>query len=114
MKQLLLGGLAAAAVAAPAAAQQPATTFVHAGRVLVDPASGKVESAKTLVIQNGKVVRIADGFVAEPGGRVFDVKHSFDLPGFIDSHVHHTSEQNPNGRLQAVTETVSFTVSRPM
>ena len=102
MKQLLIGALAAV-FALPAAAQPPAT-FVQAGRVLIDPASGKVETAKTLVIQGGKVVRIADGYVAEPGGKVIDLKSSFVLPGLIDSHVHLTSESNPNQRLEEVTQ----------
>ena len=104
MKQLLAGVLAAAVLVAPAAAQPGPTTFVQAGRVLVDPATGKVETQKTLVVQNGKVVRIADGFVAEPGGKVVDLKSAFVLPGFIDSHVHLTGQQNPNSRLEEVTQ----------
>jgi len=103
LKPLLLGALVAAAIAAPASAQQP-TTFVQAGRVLIDPASGKVETAKTLVIQGGKVVRIADGYVSEPGGQVVDLKTSFVLPGLIDTHVHITGQQNPNARLEEVTQ----------
>lgn len=101
---LILGAALAAALAAPALAQTPVTTFVQAGRVLVDPASGKVESQKTLVIQGGKVVRIADGYVSEPGGKVVDLKSRFVLPGLIDSHVHITGQQNPNGRLEEVTQ----------
>jgi imidazolonepropionase-like amidohydrolase len=101
VKQLILGALAVAAIAAPAAAQ---TTFVQAGRVLVDPALGKVESAKTLVVENGKVVRIADGYVAAPGAKVVDLKSAFVLPGLIDSHVHLTSEQGANARLDEVTQ----------
>jgi imidazolonepropionase-like amidohydrolase len=104
VKRLLLGALVAAALATTAAAQAPPTTFVQAGRVLIDPASGKVEIAKTLVIQNGKVARIADGYIAEPGGAVIDLKSSFVLPGLIDSHVHLTQEQNPNSRLENVTQ----------
>lgn len=101
---LILGAALAAALATPALAQTPVTTFVQAGRVLVDPASGKVESQKTLVIQSGKVVRIADGYVSEPGGKVVDLKSRFVLPGLIDSHVHITGQQNPNGRLEEVTQ----------
>jgi imidazolonepropionase-like amidohydrolase len=104
VKRLLLGACIAAAFAAGAQAQPSQTTFVQAGRVLVDPASGKVESAKTLVIQNGKVARIADGYVSEPGAKVVDLKGSFVLPGLIDSHVHLTQEQNPNSRLETVTQ----------
>lgn len=83
------------------------TLFVQAGRLLADPATGKVETAKTVVIENGKVVRIADGYVAEPGGRVVDLQDSFVLPGLIDSHVHLTNQQNPNARLQGVTRSSS-------
>lgn len=107
MKHVILGALAAVAIAVPAAAQPAQTTFVQAGRVLVDPATGKVETQKTLVVQNGKVVRIADGYVAEPGGKVVDLKSAFVLPGLIDSHVHITSQQNPNARLEGVTQSAS-------
>lgn len=107
MKPLALAALCAAAlVAAPALAQTPpaVTTFVQAGRVLVDPATGKVETQKTLVIQGGKVVRVADGYVSEPGGKVVDLKDRFVLPGLIDSHVHITSQQGPTSRLDEVTQ----------
>jgi imidazolonepropionase-like amidohydrolase len=105
MKPFALGAALAAALvtAAPALAAGP-LTFVQAGRVLVDPASGKVETAKTLVVQDGKVVRVEDGYVAEPGGTVVDLKSRFVLPGLIDSHVHLTSQQGPTSRLDEVTE----------
>ncbi|MBW8812161.1 MAG: amidohydrolase family protein [Caulobacterales bacterium] len=105
MKSFVLGALIAAALAWPAAAQAPQpTTFVQAGHVLVDPASGKVETAKTLVVQGGKVVRIADGYVAEPGGKVVDLKTAWVLPGLIDSHVHLTLVQSATSRMDVVTQ----------
>ncbi|WP_414644426.1 metal-dependent hydrolase family protein [Brevundimonas sp.] len=105
--------LAAAAVllATGAAAQTPAvapvsppegTTFVQVGRILADPASGVVQRDKTLVIRGNQVVEIRDGFVGE--GRIVDLRDSFVLPGLIDSHVHLTGQQNPNGRLEEVTQ----------
>ena len=103
MKPFILGALAAAVLSTSAIPQTQPTTFVQAGRVLIDPASGKVETQITLVIQGGKVVRIADGYIDEPGGKVVDLKSSFVLPGLIDSHVHLTSQQGPNSRLEAVT-----------
>jgi len=106
MKRLIQGVLAATVLALPAAAAEP-VTFVQAGRLLADPASGKVVAEKTLVIQDGKVVRIADGYVSEPGGKVVDLKDRFVLPGLIDSHVHLTSQQNPNSRLEGVTQSAS-------
>ncbi len=104
MKTFVLGAVLAVALSAPALAQTQPTTFVQAGRVLIDPASGKVETAKTLVVQGGKVVRIADGYVSEPGGKVVDLKSSFVLPGLIDSHVHITSQTGPTSRLDEVTQ----------
>ena len=85
----------------------PATTCVQAGRLLADPASGKVETGKTLVIEGGKVARVADGYDAEGCAKVIDLKDSFVLPGLIDSHVHLTSEQGPNARLEEFTKTRS-------
>ncbi|ADL01161.1 metal-dependent hydrolase family protein [Brevundimonas subvibrioides] len=84
--------------ALPAAGE---TTFVQAGRLLADPASGMVLRDKTLVIVGNRVTEIRDGFVGE--GRVVDLRDSFVLPGLIDSHVHLTSQQSPSGRLDAVT-----------
>ena len=102
---------AALFVATGVAAQTPApasvspaegTTFVHVGRLLADPAAGTVERDKTLVIEGNRIVEVRDGFVGE--GRVVDLRTSFVLPGLIDSHVHLTGEQNPNSRLDGVTE----------
>ena len=105
--------LAAAAVlmATSVAAQTPTvgpaslpeeTTFVQIGRLLADPATGVVQRDKTLVIRGNQVVEVRDGFVGE--GRIVDLRDSFVLPGLIDSHVHLTSQQNPNGRLEEVTQ----------
>ena len=102
MNRLIQGAVVAAALTLATTAD--AATFVQAGRLLADPATGKVETAKTLVIDGGRIVRIADGYVSEPGGTVIDLKSSFVMPGFIDSHVHLTSQQGPNARLAEVTE----------
>jgi len=114
-KRIAFGLMAGAAVAAlglgMAQARQtpaaPAATCVQAGRLLADPASGKVETNKTLVIQDGKVARIEDGAVSEGCTTVVDLKDSFVLPGLIDSHVHLTSENGPNQRIERFTKTRS-------
>ena len=101
----VLAATSAQARQAPAvaavSAEQP-TTFVQVGRLLADPASGRVLRDKTLVIRGNQVVEIRDGFVGE--GQVLDLRAAFVLPGLIDSHVHLTGQQNPNGRLENVTE----------
>lgn len=83
---------------------QPNTTFVEVGRLLADPSNGVVQRDKTLVIRGNQVVEVRDGFVGDASqGKVVDLRQAFVLPGLIDSHVHLTSQQNPNARLEEVT-----------
>ena len=83
---------------------EPTTTFVEAGRLLADPSNGVVQRDKTLVIRGNQVVEVRDGFVGDASqGKIVDLRQAFVLPGLIDSHVHLTSQQNPNGRLEQVT-----------
>ncbi|PZR33861.1 amidohydrolase family protein [Caulobacter segnis] len=104
MRKLLSGACALVLAGALGGVACAETVFVQAGRLLADPATGKVETAKTLVLENGKVVRVVDGYVAEKGGKVVDLKDSFVLPGLIDSHVHLTGQQGPTSRLDEVTQ----------
>lgn len=101
----VLAATAAQARQAPAvaavSAEQP-TTFVQVGRLLADPASGRVLRDKTLVIRGNQIVEIRDGFVGD--GKVVDLRSAFVLPGLIDSHVHLTGESSPNSRLDGVTQ----------
>lgn len=95
------GGAAQTPAVAPVSPPE-GTTFVHAGRLLADPATGVVQRDKTLVIEGNRIVEMRDGFVGE--GRIVDLRDQFVLPGLIDSHVHLTGQQNPNGRLEEVTQ----------
>lgn len=95
-------GVAAQTPAVAPVSPPGGTTFVHAGRLLADPATGVVQRDKTLVIEGNRIVEVRDGFVGE--GRIVDLRDSFVLPGLIDSHVHLTGQQNPNGRLEEVTQ----------
>ncbi|WP_339915185.1 amidohydrolase family protein [uncultured Brevundimonas sp.] len=106
---------AAALLATSAAAQAPAvapvspaegTVFVQVGRLLAEPQTGVVQRDKTLVIRGNHVVEVRDGFVSGTGNgdRVVDLRDSFVLPGLIDSHVHLTHQQNPNQRLEGMTQ----------
>lgn len=80
------------------------TTFVEAGRLLADPSNGVVQRDKTLVIRGNQIVEVRDGFVGDASqGKVVDLRQAFVLPGLIDSHVHLTSQQNPNARLEELT-----------
>lgn len=105
---LMASATVVAAQQSPAGAQVSpiqATTFVEVGRLLADPSNGVVQHGKTLVIRGNQVVEIREGFVGDPSqGMVVDLRDSFVLPGLIDSHVHLTGQQNPNSRLEEVTQ----------
>ena len=87
---------------------EAAVVYVQAGRLLADPATGRVTRNQTVVVQDGRVVAVRDGFPAPPAGAVvMDERARFVLPGLIDSHVHLLGESGPGERLAAVTKTTS-------
>ena len=98
---------AAAAMASPASAADIA--IIHAGKLLAVPGAPPRE-AQTIVVRDGVVANLVAGYVEGPeagvadgdAARVYDLKDHFVLPGLIDSHVHITSENNPQQRLQNV------------
>ncbi|MGA9797071.1 MAG: amidohydrolase family protein [Rhizomicrobium sp.] len=88
----------------PGPANDPAQTeYVQAGSLLANPADGQVLHNKTLVVRNGQIVEIRDGFVGE--GHVIDLRNKFVLPGLIDSHVHICAENGPDDKMNRVTKT---------
>jgi imidazolonepropionase-like amidohydrolase len=114
MKNLTAWTAAAAllAAAAPVSAQAPgseggALTLIQAGRLLDRPGRAP-RGPSTLVVRDGRIVEIRDGFVdaaAFPGATVVDQRERFVLPGLIDSHVHLVSDLGGQaGFLSGVTE----------
>ncbi|MDX2210841.1 MAG: amidohydrolase family protein [Sphingopyxis sp.] len=75
----------------PLAAQ---TTYIHAGRLLADPAATP-RGPSTIIVRDGKVAEVRSGFVvSEADARIIDLKTQFVLPGLIDMHVHIGSDDN--------------------
>ena len=106
MLRTLLATLLAAAAAGSAWAADPppapanqATAIapqnivvVHAGRLLDRPGKAP-RGPSTIVIRDGRISEVRDGFVDVPGSRlVIDQRTRFVLPGLIDSHVHLVSD----------------------
>jgi imidazolonepropionase-like amidohydrolase len=98
MKFLAAVAVSALLTMAANAAEPPRPTYVQAGRLLADPATGRVDTNKTLVISDGKVVEIRDGFQTNADADIIDLRNAFVLPGLIDSHVHLLSEVASAGR----------------
>jgi len=110
----LLASVAATAVlalSAPAMAQASApsgpVTLIQAGRLLDRPGQTP-RGPSTVVVRDGLIVEIRDGFVDAstfPGATVIDQRDRFVLPGLIDSHVHLVSDLGGQaGFLSGVTE----------
>lgn len=76
---------------------------IEAGSVLADPSTGEVRHQQTIVIEDGRITAIQDGYSGETGAiRLHD---SFVLPGLIDAHVHIGHQNGPGDRLRRTTHT---------
>jgi imidazolonepropionase-like amidohydrolase len=110
LRRLFVSIAALAMAAGPSVAQNtPAVaTIIHAGRLLADPASGRVLTQHSILIgADGRVVGVEAGYVERAGAAIVDQRTRFVLPGLIDSHVHLTSELGPNQFIEEVTLTES-------
>ncbi|HVU30468.1 MAG TPA: amidohydrolase family protein [Sphingomicrobium sp.] len=81
--------LAGAAALAMAGAAHGATYAIQAGHLIVDAAQAE-RGASTVVVDNGRIVRIDDGFTAPEGAIVVDERSRTVMPGMTDVHVHLT------------------------
>ncbi|OHU84405.1 MULTISPECIES: metal-dependent hydrolase family protein [Pseudoalteromonas] len=71
---------------------------IHAGKVLVKPEQGALRE-QTLVLEDGKVAAIHDGYrslntLGLADVPVYDLKNHYVMPGMIDMHVHVTFERD--------------------
>lgn len=109
---LIASALAAGPAAAMAAVEQPAT-YIHAGALLDRPGQAP-RGASTLIVRNGKVEAVQDGFAAPPeGATLIDLKDQFVLPGLIDMHVHIFSDDDKaRARMEEVNRDVEDDVLR--
>ena len=82
--------IAVAALLASAAASAQ-TYAVQAGRLIVDAAQ-PARGPSTVIVQDGRIAAIEEGFVAPAGATVVDQRSRTVLPGLIDAHVHLTGD----------------------
>lgn len=93
MRLFFVGALTFLAVAMAAsvagAADLPAATYVHAGKLL-DVRSGKMLSDQLIVIRGDRIERVVGngGVQIPPGAATVDLTHATVLPGLIDCHTH--------------------------
>lgn len=94
----------------PEFAVPPGITIVHAGTLLAIPGQ-KPLTRQSIVLRDGKIVEIRDGYVqagdvqAADAVRIVDLSGSFVMPGFIDLHVHLSGQVGSGSKLDYVTMT---------
>ena len=77
-----------------AASAASAKTLIHAGS-LIDGRADTARKAVTIVVDGDRITGIADGYTAPAAGdTVIDLRNATVTPGWIDCHVHLTSEQS--------------------
>lgn len=91
MHKFLKGAVAASLIALGASVQAADIKVVHAGELLAVPGEAPKEK-QTIVIENGRIKEVRDGFVAASefgeGAKLVDLSESFVMPGLMDMHVH--------------------------
>jgi imidazolonepropionase-like amidohydrolase len=69
-------------------------TLIHAGELLAVP--GKAPTQKmTIIVENGRVTGVQQGFVESDDATIIDLSDKFVLPGLMDMHVHLQGELGP-------------------
>ncbi|MFT4565577.1 MAG: imidazolonepropionase-like amidohydrolase [Saprospiraceae bacterium] len=69
--------------------------YLHCGSVL-DCKGSEASSAKTIIVEDGFITRIADGYLTPTEDiPVVDLKDQTVMPGFMDMHVHVEGQSNP-------------------
>ena len=87
---LLFAGTAAADV-----------TLIHAGQLLAVP--GKDPSTNmTIIVEDGRITGVQEGFVAAKDATVIDLSDKFVLPGLMDMHVHLQGQLGPDNDRDAL------------
>lgn len=85
------------------AADAAEVTVIHAGQLLAVPGQAPL-AEKSIVIRDGKIAAVEDGYVSldEADVDYVDLKNAFVLPGLMDLHVHLSGELGPRRKLDRV------------
>ncbi|HEY0683093.1 MAG TPA: amidohydrolase family protein [Steroidobacter sp.] len=82
------------------------SVVVHCGKLIDPAASAQPLAERSIVIDQGRVVRVDAGFVSAPeGAKTVDLRQATCMPGFIDSHTHLTMEFGKGSYLSKFVDT---------
>ena len=63
------------------------TTYILCGK-LIDTKSGEINTKKTIVVKENKIIDVMDGYVMPKSGISIDLRDKVVMAGLIDMHVH--------------------------
>lgn len=87
-------------LAVPALAQQ---TYIQCGR-LIDGKSNSVQTEMTIVVESNKIIDVRKGYQSgSANDKLINMRNQTVMPGFIDSHVHLSSETSKNKYMENFT-----------
>ena len=88
------------------------TTIIHCGR-LIDVDSGVVLNNKSILVVDGLIQSVQDGFVTpKKDEKTIDLKSKTVMPGLMDMHVHVESESGPKRYEETFRENESYIALR--
>ncbi|GAA3712100.1 hypothetical protein GCM10022268_21270 [Sphingomonas cynarae] len=105
---LLLGGIAAIATPSIAAPKEGSLAIVGA---TVFDATGAAPRIATVLVEDGRIVRVGPGLKPPAGVRIIDGRGKALLPGFFDLHTHWTPAGEPDTTPQIATAYVAAGVT---
>ncbi len=74
----------------------------------------KVQSNKTILIENSKIVKISDGDIPTEGYEIIDMKGQYVMPGLINLHVHIPATGRPKKKQTDAKTLVKILKSSPV
>ncbi len=78
---------------------QSQTTYILCGK-LIDTKSGKINTKKTIVVRENKIIDVMDGYVMPKSGISIDLRDKVVMAGLIDMHVHLEMEYDNKARIK--------------
>ena len=78
------------------------TTYILCGK-LIDTKSGNINTKKTILVKENKIIDVMDGYIMPKGGNLIDLRDKVVMPGLIDMHVHLEMEYDKKARINRYT-----------
>ncbi|MBK8701046.1 MAG: amidohydrolase family protein [Saprospiraceae bacterium] len=83
-------------------------TILHCGK-LIDVETGTILTQKSILVNNGIIDKVTDGYVSPAAGDVvIDLKSKTVMPGLMDMHVHIEHESGPKRYEETFRENDSY------